>query len=115
MRKIRFACMAAILVNLLMVYGAFAQTSQLTLRISRDWGYGGLNGDIEGLFSMQASGPADLRRVDFFIDNSQIGEVVQAPFNLQFNLGQSASMALAAAEFVPSATGPLPCPCSALT
>jgi hypothetical protein len=85
MRKIRFACLAAILFSLLIVYGAFAQTSQLTLRMSRDWGYGGLNGDMEGLFSMQASGPSDLRRVDFFIDNSQIGEVLQAPFNLQFN------------------------------
>jgi hypothetical protein len=68
-----------------MVYGAFAQTSQLTLRMSRDWGYSGFNSDIEGLFSMQASGPTDLRRVDFFIDNTQIGEVLQAPFNLQFN------------------------------
>ena len=85
MRKIRFACLAVILISLLVVDGAFAQTSQLTLRISRDWGYGGLNGDIEGLFSIQASGPTDLRRVDFFIDNLQIGEVVKAPFNLQFN------------------------------
>jgi hypothetical protein len=85
MRKIGFAWLAAILISLFIVFDAFAQTSQLTLRVSRDWGYGGLNGDIEGLFSMHASGPADLRRVDFFIDNSQIGEVVQAPFNLQFN------------------------------
>jgi hypothetical protein len=53
--------------------------------MSRDWGYGGLNGDIAGLFSMHVSGPADLRRVDFYIDNSQIGEVLQAPFSLQFN------------------------------
>jgi hypothetical protein len=85
MRKIRFAGLAAILVSLFMVFGAFAQTSQLTLRMSRDWGYGALNGDIEGLFSMHVSGSSDLRRVDFFIDNSQIGEVVKAPFNLQFN------------------------------
>ena len=59
--------------------------SQLTLGMSRDWGYGGLNGDIEGLFSMHVTGPADLTRVDFYIDNTKIGEVTQAPFNLQFN------------------------------
>lgn len=85
MRKIRFSSLATILVSLFMVFGAFAQTGQLTLIMSRDWGYGGLNGDIEGLFSMRVNGPVDLRRVDFYIDNSQIGEVVQAPFNLLFN------------------------------
>jgi hypothetical protein len=53
--------------------------------MSRDWGYGGFNGDIEGLFSMHATGPADLARVDYYIDNTKIGEVSQAPFNLQFN------------------------------
>ena len=85
MKKIRFACWAAVLVSLITVFGAYAQASQLSLKMSRDWGYGGLNGDIEGLFSMHVSGPADLIRVDFYIDNSQIGEVTKAPFNLQFN------------------------------
>lgn len=85
MKEIRFACLAAVLVTLFLVFSANAQASQITIQISRDWGYGGLNGDIEGLFSMHVSGPADLRRVDFFIDDSQIGEAVQAPFNLQFN------------------------------
>jgi len=61
-----------------------AQTGQLTLRLSRDFGYGGFNGDIEGLFSMHVTGPADLARVEFYIDSSKIGEVTQLPFNLQF-------------------------------
>jgi hypothetical protein len=85
MKKFLFAVLVAVLVSLFMVFGVFAQMSQLSLNMSRDWGYGGLNGDIEGLFSMHVSGPADLKRVDFFIDKTQIGELTKAPFNLQFN------------------------------
>jgi Bacterial Ig domain len=85
MKKILFSVLVAALVSLFTFFGAIAQTSQLTLNMSRDWGYGGFNGDIEGLFSMHASGPADLQRVDFFIDKTQIGELTKAPFNLQFN------------------------------
>jgi hypothetical protein len=53
--------------------------------MSRDWGYGGFNGEIQGLFSMRVTGPADLARVEYFIDDAKIGEVSEAPFNLQFN------------------------------
>ena len=53
--------------------------------MSRDFGYGGFNNDIQGLFSMKVTGPADLVRVVFYIDSDAIGEVIQAPFNLQFN------------------------------
>jgi hypothetical protein len=85
MKKIRYACLAALLVSLFTILGVSAQTGQLSLNLSRDWGYGGLNGDIEGLFTMHVSGPADLQRVDFYIDETQIGELTKAPFNLQFN------------------------------
>lgn len=85
MKKIRVACLAAVLVSLFTVFAAYAQTGQLTLRMSRDWGYGGFNGDIEGLFSMHVAGPADLKRVEFYIDDTKIGQVSQVPFNLQFN------------------------------
>lgn len=63
---------------------ALAQADQLVLKMSRDWGYGGFNGDIQGLFSMRVTGPADLIRVEFFIDKIKIGEVTASPFNLQF-------------------------------
>jgi hypothetical protein len=85
MKKIRFAFLAAFLVSLFTIFVASAQTGQLALKMSRDWGYGGLNGDIEGLFSMHVTGPADLARVNFFIDDTKTGQVVQAPFDLQFN------------------------------
>ena len=85
MKKILFACLFAVFFSLTTVFAAFAQTGQLSLRMSRDWGYGGLNGDIEGLFSMHVTGLVDLTKVVFYIDDTKIGEVIQAPFNLQFN------------------------------
>ncbi len=85
MKKIQIALLIATLVSLLAVTAAYAQTAELTLRMSRDFGYGGFNNDIQGLFSMKVTGPADLARVVFYIDSTAIGEVTQAPFNLQFN------------------------------
>jgi hypothetical protein len=84
MRKLHITIVVVVLLDLAIVFGALAQTEQLTLKMSRDWGYGGFNGDIEGLFSMRVTGPADLVRVDYFIDETKIGEVTQMPFNLQF-------------------------------
>jgi hypothetical protein len=40
--------------------------------------------DIQGLFSMRVTGPADLARVEFYIDSTKIGKLDKAPFNLQF-------------------------------
>ena len=85
MKKIRIALLIVALESLLAVTAAFAQTEELTLRMSRDFGYGGFNNDIQGLFSMKVTGPNDLARVVFYIDSTAIGEVTQAPFNLQFN------------------------------
>ncbi len=84
MKKFTLALLAAILFSLFISLVVLAQTEQLTLRMSRDWGYGGLNGDIEGLFSMKVTGSADLARVEYYIDDTKIGEVSQIPFNLQF-------------------------------
>jgi len=64
---------------------AIAQADALSLKMSRDWGYGGLNGDIQGLFSMHVTGPADLVKVEFYIDYKKIGELDKPPFDLQFN------------------------------
>jgi hypothetical protein len=84
MKKIRIALLLSLTFGLLAATVAFAQTPQLTLNMSRDFGYGGFNGDIQGLFSMKVTGPADLVRVIFYIDETSIGEVTKAPFNLQF-------------------------------
>jgi hypothetical protein len=84
MKKIQISLFISILMSLLAVSLVAAQTSQLTLSMSRDWGYGGFHGDIQGLFTMKIKGPSDLAKVTFYIDSTVIGEVDQAPFNLQF-------------------------------
>jgi Bacterial Ig domain len=85
MKKIRFALLLALTVSLLAVSATLAQSDEsLTLKLSRDWGYGGFNGDIQGLFSMHVTGPNTLTRVEFYIDETKIGEDTQAPFALQF-------------------------------
>jgi hypothetical protein len=63
---------------------AAAQAETLSLSLSRDWGYGGFGGDIQGTFSMHVSGPEELARVEFYIDDTRIGEDASAPFALQF-------------------------------
>jgi len=84
MKKLQLAFLVAFILTLITVFVVSAQTEQLALKMSRDWGYGGFNGDIEGLFSMRVTGPADLARVEYYIDNIKLGEVSETPFNLQF-------------------------------
>ena len=63
---------------------AYAQGESLTLSLSRDWGYSGFSGDIQGTFTLQASGPVNLSKVEFYIDDAKIGESSQSPYKLQF-------------------------------
>jgi hypothetical protein len=84
LKKISIAFLVAILFSLFISLHVLAQAEQLTLKMSRDWGYGGFNSDIEGLFTMKVTGPADLARVEYYIDDTKIGEVSQIPFDLQF-------------------------------
>lgn len=56
----------------------------ITLKLSRDFGYSSGTGDIQGLFSMKVTGPENLIRVEFYIDDLLIGEATSAPFRLQF-------------------------------
>jgi hypothetical protein len=84
MKRIRYILLVFALLALAIPFSVAGQDQSLSLRLSRDWGYGGFNGDIQGLFTMHVTGPADLARVVFMIDSTTIGEVDQAPFNLQF-------------------------------
>lgn len=61
--------------------------NDLTLSLSRDFGYSSGTGKIQGTFSMKIKGPENLARVDFLIDGKPIGQVAQPPFNLQFKTG----------------------------
>jgi hypothetical protein len=83
-KTIRNGFLLALAVCLLATITAAAQTETLTVSLSRDWGYGGFGGDIQGTFSMHASGSAGVTRVEFYIDETKIGETSAPPFNLQF-------------------------------
>ncbi len=84
MKKTCAAFFLALVLSLASFAAALAQGQTLNLSLSRDFGYGGFGGDIQGTFSLHASGPSTLTRVVFFIDDTQIGEATKAPFALQF-------------------------------
>ena len=84
MNKNIFAILITILVSLTFISVVSAQSEELNLILSRDFGYGGFNGDIQGTFSVKASGPANLERVQFFLDDTLLGEDTEAPFAIQF-------------------------------
>ena len=84
MKKNIVAILITILVSLIFISVVSAQSEELTLSLSRDFGYGGFNGDIQGTFSVKASGPANLERVQFFLDETLLGEDTEAPFAIQF-------------------------------
>ncbi len=91
MRKSLLAALfLAFLLSCTLVASASAQTSsELTVSLHRDFGYSGFN-EIQGTFTLKATGPADLSRVIFLIDDQVIAEVDQPPFQVRFNTGSYA-------------------------
>ncbi|MEX1072005.1 MAG: Ig-like domain-containing protein [Anaerolineales bacterium] len=77
----------ALVFALILATPALAQeeTPALTLRLNRDFGYGGFANDIEGLFSLIAEGPDDLTRVNFYIDDELINSDDAVPWRHQFS------------------------------
>lgn len=77
------------LIALLLPIAAQAQEDLpgLTLKLRRDFGYGGFSGDIQGAFTLRAEGPDDLVEVRFYIDDEWIGTDTEAGFAIQFNTG----------------------------
>lgn len=62
-----------------------AEGTELVLRLNRDFGYGGFDNKIEGLFSLHAAGPDDLGRVAFFIDDNLMATLTEPPYRHQFS------------------------------
>jgi hypothetical protein len=57
----------------------------LVLSLNRDFGYGGLDSSIEGLFTVGVSNPAGLSRVEFYLDEVLMATVDTEPFRFQFS------------------------------
>ena len=85
MKKLSFASLIAVIFSLVAVFAALAQSDELDISFSREFGYSSGGGDIQGLFSIKVSGPDSLTKVAFYVDDTMIGEDVEAPFKLQFN------------------------------
>lgn len=64
---------------------AHAQEETLEVNFTRDWGYGGGAGEIQGQFSLRVTGPEDLVEVHFMIDNTLMTTLVEPPFDYQFS------------------------------
>ena len=95
MKKLSFALLIVVLASLFVVFVAQAQSDELAISFSRDFGYSSGGGDIQGLFSIKVGGPDTLTKVVFYMDDSVMGEDTEAPFKLQFTtddypLGQHA-------------------------
>jgi hypothetical protein len=73
-----------VIFSLACVFPAAAQQPGLQIYLSRKFGYSSGTGKVQGLFSLQATGPADLQRVVFYINDQVIGEAAQSPFKIEF-------------------------------
>lgn len=82
MRKIFL--IAAVLILFLSPISARAQEDELSLRLTRDWGYGA-GGQIQGKFSLRVNGPDDVVKVDFIIDGEVVHTATDPLFRYQFH------------------------------
>lgn len=58
---------------------------ELTIKLRRNFGYGGIGNDIQGLFTINASGIEDLNSVNFYLDEQLLGTSTDSPFSIKFN------------------------------
>lgn len=63
------------------------QGTGINLSLSRNFGFSSGTGRIQGQFTLKASGPENLQRVVFYLDDQELGEATNAPFNFSFNTG----------------------------
>ena len=84
--KNKFSLLLIFILLLSLSFPVLAQSQEgVTLRMTRDFGYSSLgSSQIQGTFTLHVTGPASLTRVDFYIDETKIGDLSQAPFNLRF-------------------------------
>lgn len=83
-RNVLHAVEAFIIALVFSMTTALAQDeTDLTLHLSKVLGYAWA-GDIQGTFTLKASGPPDLIRMVFLLDGEVLGEDNEAPFQIRF-------------------------------
>jgi DNA-directed RNA polymerase subunit RPC12/RpoP len=87
MKKHFSSILLSLFLCVIIISPALAQgTTELKLSLNRDFGYGGMNNDIQGIFSLVISNPsASIVRVEFTIDGELIIEDNELPFKIQFS------------------------------
>lgn len=85
MKRLTIVLLLTLTLCLLAVSSAFAQDEGIILVLSREFGSSLGTGDIQGLFSMKVTGPDNLVRVEFYIDDTRTGEDTESPFGIQFS------------------------------
>ena len=79
--------MIRFLISLLFIFHSFAasQTEEaLKISLRRNWGFSSGTGKVQGTFTIRTSGPDDMTRVDFYLDDQVLGEATAEPFELRF-------------------------------
>lgn len=86
MKKIYAVGLLAIILALAFSGAASAQEEEfdLSIRVVRNFGYGGFGRDIQGTFTIHVDGPEDLVEVRFYLDDTLLGTDSEAGFALQF-------------------------------
>jgi hypothetical protein len=69
---------------ILSVSSALAQGEELVLSIAKNWGYA-WRGEMQGLFTLEVSGPVDMSRATFLLDGRPLGEVSGPPFTMKLS------------------------------
>lgn len=78
------------ILSLVLMFGMIGATAQpdanLELRMRRNFGYSALStNDIQGTFTLTATGPANLDFVIFYVDDLELGRAEQIPFQVRFS------------------------------
>jgi hypothetical protein len=85
MKKNSFYIFLVLLAILGVVAPAHTQAvEELDFSVSRDFGSSDGIGNIQGTFSMKVTGPSNLMKVQFYMDNTVIAADTEPPFKVQF-------------------------------
>ncbi len=89
MRKAKILLIVLLASSLTISVYAQDVDDKLSLYLRRDFGYRG-GGQIQGRFTISATGPQDLERVIYLIDGDFFAEVSESPFRFSFSTSEYA-------------------------
>lgn len=83
----RFGWLLVIVVLLLVPVSKVSAEDEagFSIRLNRDWGYGGMGNQIQGRFSIIVKDDLDFVSVTFMMDDTEMGTLTEAPFRFAFH------------------------------